>query len=185
MRAHPLPFADIEGDALSHAKLLRSLRPKDLNHRASVRKSNFSFIGIFRPPPAFTVMATRGSVPIGGPSEEKTGAPYCDSPTPPATYGVDWPTRGRKYKRLVLELSAWMRPSPRRYATSVSTLSVDVTGNVTAAPTGDAAGRTKRHIRRDFDGFCVLRPHWQCCKSERDECEDSRFVSPHDTSSAA
>ena len=39
----------------------------------------------------------------------------------------------------MLELSAWMRPSPRRYATSVSTLSVDVTGNVTAAPTGDAA----------------------------------------------
>ena len=33
----------------------------------------------------------------------------------------------------------------------------------------------RAHIRRDFDRFCVLRPHWQCFKSERDECEDSRF----------
>src|ERR1700752_2258679 len=66
-------------------------RPKDLDHRASVRKSTFSFSGIFRPPPAFTVRAMRDSVPIGGPFEEKTGAPYCDSPTPPTTYGIAWP----------------------------------------------------------------------------------------------
>src|SRR5687767_9419706 len=84
-------------------------------------------------------MAMRDCVPIGGPSEEKTGTPYCDSPTPAATYGADWPTRGRNHKRLVLVLSAWMRPSPRRYATSVSTPSVDVTGNVTMVPIGDAA----------------------------------------------
>jgi len=70
--------------------------------------------------------------------KEKTGAPYCHSPIPPATYGVDWPMRGREYNRLALVLSAWMSPSPRRQATSVSTLSVDVTGNVTAVPTGDA-----------------------------------------------
>src|SRR4030095_10696670 len=30
VRAHPLPFADIEGDTLSHAKLLRSLTAKGL-----------------------------------------------------------------------------------------------------------------------------------------------------------
>src|SRR4051812_39833381 len=126
--------------------------PKDLNHRASVRKSNFSFIGISRPPPAFTVIARRGWVPIGGPLEEKMGAPYCESPTPAATYGVDSPTRGRNRKRLVFVLSAWIRPSPRRYATSVSTLSVDVRDR-----NGGADGRcrrgTERHIRCDFDGF--------------------------------
>jgi hypothetical protein len=38
----------------------------------------------------------------------------------------------------MFELSALMLPSPRRYATSVSTQSLDATGNVTAVPTGDA-----------------------------------------------
>src|SRR4029079_9729551 len=98
----------------------------------------FAFMGICRPPPAFTVGATRDWVPLGGPSEANTGAPYCASPTRAPTYALDWPTRGRNHKRLAFELSALMWPSPRRYATSVSTLSVDVTGNVTAVPKGDA-----------------------------------------------
>jgi hypothetical protein len=33
--------------------------------------------------------------------------------------------------------------------------------------------------------LCILRPHWQCFKGERDECEDGSCVHPHDTSPAA
>src|SRR4030095_16244209 len=80
---------------------------------------------------------------VGAPLAENTGAPYCANPTPPTTYGVALPTRGRKYMRLMLVLIAWMSPSARRCATSVSTLSLDVTGNVTAAPTGDAPADPK------------------------------------------
>ena len=123
--------------------------PIVLNHRASVRKSTWSFIGIFRPPPAFSVRPMRDCVPI--PLEEKTGAPYCESPTPAAATGVDWPTRGREYKRMALKLSALMLPSPRRYATSVSTLSVDAraaTGYGGAH--GRCRGRPERYIRQSL-----------------------------------
>src|SRR6185295_16432938 len=100
-------------------------------------KSTLSFIGIFRPPPAFTVKATRVTVPTGGPSDTNTGAPYCASPIPPAAYGVAWPMRGRNHKRLTLELIALKQPSPRRYATSVSRPNLELIGNVTTAPTGE------------------------------------------------
>src|SRR5215204_4392535 len=97
-------------------------------------------------------------MPIGRPSEEKTSAPYSDSPTPAATYGVDWPTRGRNHKRLVFVPSAWMRPSPRRYVTSVSTLSVDVTGNVTATPMGETPADPSATYGVTSTGFASCAP---------------------------
>src|SRR3954467_2519171 len=57
--------------------------PKDLNQRASVRRSILALIGIFTPAPAFTVAARRVCVAIGRP-RNRIGAPYCASPTPPA-----------------------------------------------------------------------------------------------------
>src|SRR3954453_20994420 len=89
--------------------------PKDLYHRASVLRATRSFMGIFRPPPAFTLIAMLDCVPIGGPPlYENTGTPNCARPMPAAAYGVALPMRGRYHKRLASELRKLRWPSPRR-----------------------------------------------------------------------
>ena len=138
VRAHPLPFADIEGDALSHAKLLRSVTAKGLEPPGI---SSQIQLFIHRHLQAAASVHCHGHVRLGADRTTvggENGRPVLRQPNSRGDIRCRLADARKEHKRLALELSAWMRPSPRRYATSVSTLSVDVTGNVTVAPTGDA-----------------------------------------------
>ena len=134
-----LPLLNVERDALGDTEVFRTVVAEGLEPARVGPQAPVVVDRHLRPPPAFTMSVTRGSVPMGyAPSGGADRRPILRQSQAAGEDGVVLPTRGKSYNRLPLIASAWMWPSPRRYPTSASMLSVEVSGKAMAAPTGDA-----------------------------------------------
>ena len=163
----PLPSADVERDALRHAKLLRSLAAKGLEPAGISSQIQFFIHGHLQ---AAARVHRQGETRLGSGSEDRSmrrRAPgtaiaqvlprHTVLPGPGAAGNTgDW----RWYQRMPIAL-----------ATTIGNVGLDTKRRRDWKRDGCADGRRRgrpdRDVGRNLDRLGVLRRHRQCCKSER------------------